>query len=204
MSLTSTPTPRRRGAEDNTTTTNNNNSNNEKKIISNNTNKNDLEEEEEDDEGDDPYELTKFVVCGNLFEVKKKYVPIKPIGKSSVRPSSLSKDEKQNTKVAIKKITNAFENVVDAKRTLREIKLLRHLRHENVVPITDCMLPSKKRSIISTACRHVRVDGYGFTSNHSLGPTVNGRPLPILHLPVIKRIEVYSQRGRLTQRFETV
>ena len=142
VSLTSTPTPRRRGAEDNTTTTNNN-SNNEKKIISNNTNKNDLEEEEQD-EGDDPYELTKFVVCGNLFEVKKKYVPIKPIGKGAYGIVCSAKDEKQNTKVAIKKITNAFENVVDAKRTLREIKLLRHLRHENVVPITDCMLPSKE------------------------------------------------------------
>ena len=145
VSLTSTPTPRRRGAEDTTTTTNNNNSNNEKKIISNNTNKNDLEEEEEEgDEGDDPYELTKFVVCGNLFEVKKKYVPIKPIGKGAYGIVCSAKDEKQNTKVAIKKITNAFENVVDAKRTLREIKLLRHLRHENVVPITDCMLPSKE------------------------------------------------------------
>ena len=144
VSLTSTPTPRRRGAEDNTTTaTTNNNSNNEKKIISNNTNKNDLEEEEQD-EGDDPYELTKFVVCGNLFEVKKKYVPIKPIGKGAYGIVCSAKDEKQNTKVAIKKITNAFENVVDAKRTLREIKLLRHLRHENVVPITDCMLPSKE------------------------------------------------------------
>ena len=143
VSLTSTPTPRRRGAEDTTTTTNNNNSNNEKKIISNNTNKNDLEEEEQD-EGDDPYELTKFVVCGNLFEVKKKYVPIKPIGKGAYGIVCSAKDEKQNTKVAIKKITNAFENVVDAKRTLREIKLLRHLRHENVVPITDCMLPSKE------------------------------------------------------------
>ena len=144
VSLTSTPTPRRRGAEDTTTTTTtNNNSNNEKKIISNNTNKNDLEEEEQD-EGDDPYELTKFVVCGNLFEVKKKYVPIKPIGKGAYGIVCSAKDEKQNTKVAIKKITNAFENVVDAKRTLREIKLLRHLRHENVVPITDCMLPSKE------------------------------------------------------------
>lgn len=31
-------------------------------------------------------------------------------------------------KVAIKKITNAFENLVDARRTLREMKLLRYLR----------------------------------------------------------------------------
>lgn len=34
--------------------------------------------------------------------------------------------------VAIKKIGNAFDNRIDAKRTLREIKLLRHIDHENV------------------------------------------------------------------------
>jgi mitogen-activated protein kinase 1/3 len=34
--------------------------------------------------------------------------------------------------VAIKKIGNAFDNHIDAKRTLREIKLLRHMDHENV------------------------------------------------------------------------
>jgi serine/threonine protein kinase len=34
--------------------------------------------------------------------------------------------------VAIKKIANAFDNHMDAKRTLREIKLMRHLDHENV------------------------------------------------------------------------
>lgn len=34
--------------------------------------------------------------------------------------------------VAIKKIGNAFDNRIDAKRTLREIKLLLHMDHENV------------------------------------------------------------------------
>ncbi|MBA0717737.1 hypothetical protein Golax_005521, partial [Gossypium laxum] len=34
--------------------------------------------------------------------------------------------------VAIKKIGNAFDNRIDAKRTLREIKLLRHMDHENI------------------------------------------------------------------------
>lgn len=37
-----------------------------------------------------------------------------------------------NEHVAIKKISNAFDNKIDAKRTLREIKLLRHMDHENV------------------------------------------------------------------------
>jgi serine/threonine protein kinase len=38
--------------------------------------------------------------------------------------------------VAIKKIGNAFDNIIDAKRTLREIKLLRHMEHENVSMVT--------------------------------------------------------------------
>lgn len=37
-----------------------------------------------------------------------------------------------NEIVAMKKIGNAFDSYIDAKRTLREIKLLRHLDHENV------------------------------------------------------------------------
>lgn len=42
--------------------------------------------------------------------------------------------------VAIKKIGNAFDNRIDAKRTLREIKLLRHMDHENVILITSVLL----------------------------------------------------------------
>ena len=34
--------------------------------------------------------------------------------------------------VAIKKIPNAFDNILVAKRTLREIKILRHMDHDNV------------------------------------------------------------------------
>lgn len=34
--------------------------------------------------------------------------------------------------MAIKKIGSAFDNRIDAKRTLREIKLLTHMDHENV------------------------------------------------------------------------
>jgi serine/threonine protein kinase len=47
--------------------------------------------------------------------------------------------------VAIKKIANAFDNHMDAKRTLREIKLLKHLDHENVSAFLDrdCLLRSR-------------------------------------------------------------
>jgi len=45
---------------------------------------------------------------------------------------SSADDLTENRKVAIKKIHNAFEDMTDSKRLLREIKLMRHLQHENV------------------------------------------------------------------------
>jgi len=87
---------------------------------------------------------TKFAVCGTVFEVDAKYAPIKPIGKGAYGVVCSARDLETNKKVAIKKIVNAFENVVDAKRTLREIKLLRHLKHENVIDIIDCVKPEVK------------------------------------------------------------
>ena len=43
--------------------------------------------------------------------------------------------------VAIKKIPKAFDDLVDAKRILREIKLLRHFKHENIVGLRDLIGP---------------------------------------------------------------
>uniref|UniRef100_A0A6N2LCM3 mitogen-activated protein kinase n=1 Tax=Salix viminalis TaxID=40686 RepID=A0A6N2LCM3_SALVM len=81
-----------------------------------------------------------------LFEIDTKYVPIKPIGRGAYGIVCSSVNRETNEKVAIKKIHNAFENRVDALRTLRELKLLRHLRHENVIALKDVMMPTQRRS----------------------------------------------------------
>ncbi|PHT39491.1 Mitogen-activated protein kinase -like protein NTF3 [Capsicum baccatum] len=82
----------------------------------------------------------------SLFEIDTKYVPIKPIGRGAYGIVCSSVNRETNEKVAIKKINNAFENRVDALRTLRELKLLRHLRHENVIALKDVMMPIHRRS----------------------------------------------------------
>lgn len=41
--------------------------------------------------------------------------------------------------LAIKKIANAFGSLVSARRTLREVKLLRLLQHVNVISLIDIM-----------------------------------------------------------------
>uniref|UniRef100_N1R4E4 Mitogen-activated protein kinase 3 n=1 Tax=Aegilops tauschii TaxID=37682 RepID=N1R4E4_AEGTA len=81
-----------------------------------------------------------------LFEIDTKYVPIKPIGRGAYGIVCSSINRETNEKVAIKKIHNVFDNRVDALRTLRELKLLRHLRHENVISLKDIMMPVQRRS----------------------------------------------------------
>lgn len=44
--------------------------------------------------------------------------------------------------VAIKKIPNAFDVVMNAKRTLRELKILKHFKHDNIIAIKDILKPT--------------------------------------------------------------
>ena len=46
--------------------------------------------------------------------------------------------------VAIKKIVNPFEVLTTAKRTLRELKLLLHFKHDNVVGIRNIIQSKQK------------------------------------------------------------
>ena len=47
--------------------------------------------------------------------------------------------------MAIKKISNAFEDAIDCKRMLREMRLLQHFKHENVLCLKDIMMPNGGR-----------------------------------------------------------
>lgn len=87
-----------------------------------------------------------YTIWQTLFEIDTKYVPIKPIGRGAYGVVCSSINRETNEKVAIKKIGNIFENSIDALRTLRELKLLRHIRHENVIALKDVMMPIHKTS----------------------------------------------------------
>ncbi|KAL4570959.1 hypothetical protein LXL04_017708 [Taraxacum kok-saghyz] len=87
-----------------------------------------------------------YNVLGNLFEVSSKYVPpIQPVGRGAYGIVCCAKDSETKEDVAIKKIGNAFDNSIDAKRTLREIKLLCHMDHENIIKIKDIIRPPDKQ-----------------------------------------------------------
>ncbi|KAE9453995.1 hypothetical protein C3L33_14166, partial [Rhododendron williamsianum] len=67
------------------------------------------------------------------------------VGKGSYGVVGSAIDTHNGERVAIKKINDVFEHVSDATRILREIKLLRLLRHPDVVEIKHVMLPPSRR-----------------------------------------------------------
>ncbi|XP_019166352.1 PREDICTED: mitogen-activated protein kinase 20-like isoform X1 [Ipomoea nil] len=67
------------------------------------------------------------------------------IGKGSYGVVCSAIDTHTGEKVAIKKIHDIFEHISDAARILREIKLLRLLRHPDIVEIKHIMLPPSSR-----------------------------------------------------------
>jgi len=53
-------------------------------------------------------------------------------------------DQRTGKLVAIKKVSNIFDNLILAQRTYREIKILRHFCHDNVICISDILQPKEK------------------------------------------------------------
>ncbi len=76
---------------------------------------------------------------GNRYQIQEV------IGKGSYGVVGSAIDTHTGEKVAIKKINDIFEHVSDATRILREIKLLRLLRHPDIVEVKHIMLPPSRR-----------------------------------------------------------
>lgn len=75
--------------------------------------------------------------------------------------------------VAVKKIPGAFDDLVDAKRIVREIRLLRHFDHENVMKVVDILPPSSLEDfdvsfVLCTAEWHVHRIVLGFMPFHAM------------------------------------
>ena len=70
-----------------------------------------------------------------------RYRPIKVIGKGAYGVVCSATDVFTNETVAVKKIAGVFGNVLDARRTFREIRILRSLRHENIIAVKNVLTP---------------------------------------------------------------
>ena len=72
-------------------------------------------------------------------EVGEHYQIVRLLGKGSYGKVVEALDTRQNPprKIAIKQMERIFEDWTDAKRAYREMHILRHLRHENIIGLLD-------------------------------------------------------------------
>ncbi|XP_055992636.1 mitogen-activated protein kinase 7 isoform X1 [Sorex fumeus] len=76
------------------------------------------------------------------FDVGDEYEIIETIGNGAYGVVSSARRRLTGQQVAIKKIPNAFDVVTNAKRTLRELKILKHFKHDNIIAIKDILRPT--------------------------------------------------------------
>jgi len=93
------------------------------------------------------YDLHEVTVDGkadgkSTFRIPAHLELVKKVGSGAYGCVASFKNTKNGEKIAVKKITNAFDDLVDGKRILREVKLLRQLDHDNIIRILD-MFPPK-------------------------------------------------------------
>ncbi|KAJ8598597.1 hypothetical protein CTAYLR_001691 [Chrysophaeum taylorii] len=86
--------------------------------------------------------MNTFSVATTRFEVPARYEMIRLVGTGAYGVVISAFDSETQRNVAIKKVPRAFCDLIDAKRILREIALLRQLDHENIISVVNILPPT--------------------------------------------------------------
>ncbi|XP_047122579.1 mitogen-activated protein kinase 14 isoform X1 [Hydra vulgaris] len=78
-----------------------------------------------------------------IWEVPERYRDLNAIGTGAYGQVCSAKDTMTGMQVAIKKLSRPFQSVLHAKRAYREIRLLKHMCHENVISLLDTFTPQQ-------------------------------------------------------------
>uniref|UniRef100_A0A7N8WL28 mitogen-activated protein kinase n=1 Tax=Mastacembelus armatus TaxID=205130 RepID=A0A7N8WL28_9TELE len=71
------------------------------------------------------------------WEVPERYRDLRQVGTGAYGTVCSAVDARTGAKVAIKKLYRPFQSELFAKRAYRELRLLKHMKHENVIGLLD-------------------------------------------------------------------
>uniref|UniRef100_A0A9L0RA25 mitogen-activated protein kinase n=1 Tax=Equus caballus TaxID=9796 RepID=A0A9L0RA25_HORSE len=77
-----------------------------------------------------------------VWEVPQRLQGLRPVGSGAYGSVCSAYDARLRQKVAVKKLSRPFQSLVHARRTYRELRLLKHLKHENVIGLLDVFTPA--------------------------------------------------------------
>eukprot|EP00906_Rhabdomonas_costata_P001630 RCo002663 len=81
-----------------------------------------------------------YSVQDQIFEIPERYELLGCIGKGAF--GTVVSARSREGRVAIKKISIREDNILEVKRLVREVCLLRHFDHENIIGLKDILEPS--------------------------------------------------------------
>lgn len=87
--------------------------------------------------------MQSYKIKGEKFTVFEYYEPQRILGHGAYAVVCEALDTRSRKKVAIKKNRQVFQELSDAKRILREIKLLIHLNHPDIIKLIDVIPPTE-------------------------------------------------------------
>eukprot|EP01083_Nonionella_stella_P005767 16642_1 len=92
------------------------------------------------------FELKKYRIENESFRLWSYYKPSskKLLGRGGYGVVMEAIDTRTGDKVAIKKMKNVFAHLNTAKCSLRELTLMMHFDHPNIMNVIDCMIPENK------------------------------------------------------------
>lgn len=79
-----------------------------------------------------------------IYRVPAHLEFLRRVGAGSYGWVAAFRDRHTDKKIAVKQVAQAFDDVVDGKRILREVKLLHYFRHDNILGILDLYLPESR------------------------------------------------------------
>lgn len=80
-------------------------------------------------------------INGDKFEIGHIYKMVDYLGAGAYGTVCKVQDLQTNCTYAVKKCRNIFETKTHAKRTLREVRLLRQFNHQNIVKLRTIVMP---------------------------------------------------------------
>ena len=109
-----------------------------------------------------------------IFDVHLRYKPIECIGAGAYGVVCSAIDNRTGCRVAIKKISKVFDNLILAKRTYRELKILRHFKHDNIIAIREVLLANQAQGqdiyvifdLMETDLHHIIHSQQPLTNDH--------------------------------------
>uniref|UniRef100_A0A8C1ATJ2 mitogen-activated protein kinase n=3 Tax=Cyprinus carpio TaxID=7962 RepID=A0A8C1ATJ2_CYPCA len=83
-----------------------------------------------------------------VWEVPERYQNLTPVGSGAYGSEwehpkwGSAYDVRLRQKVAVKKLSRPFQSLIHSRRTYRELRLLKHMKHENVIGLLDVFTPA--------------------------------------------------------------